>query len=134
MSVVEGIVVGREQHRVALAERLRRKRDALQVEMVLAQAREHRHVRVGVFDPRAARGASCPGDSCTALRTSTRAARTLSLPGLNRWAPQTEEGIAAIERPGVREFEERLLAGEITDSFTVAACIHARLRGLPRAS
>jgi ADP-ribose pyrophosphatase len=45
-------------------------------------------------------------------------------------APQIGEGIAAIEQLSVPEFEARLLAGEITDSFTVAAFTHARLRGL----
>ena len=44
--------------------------------------------------------------------------------------PQIGEGIAAIEQFTVREFEERLLGGEILDSFTVAAYTHARLRGL----
>ena len=44
--------------------------------------------------------------------------------------PQLGEGIAAIEQFTVREFEERLLGGEILDSFTVAAYTHARLRGL----
>jgi hypothetical protein len=44
--------------------------------------------------------------------------------------PQIGEGIAAIEQFTVREFEERLLSGEIVDSFTVAAYTHARLRGL----
>jgi ADP-ribose pyrophosphatase len=45
-------------------------------------------------------------------------------------APQTDEGIAAIEQFSVPEFEARLIAGEITDSFTVAAYAHAKLRGL----
>lgn len=44
--------------------------------------------------------------------------------------PQIGEGIVAIERMTAREFEEQLLAGEIVDSFTVAAFAHARLRGL----
>jgi ADP-ribose pyrophosphatase len=44
--------------------------------------------------------------------------------------PQLGEGIAAIEQLSVAEFEARLLAGEITDSFTVAAYAHAKLRGL----
>jgi len=44
--------------------------------------------------------------------------------------PQLGEGIAAVETFAVAEFEERLLRGEILDSFTVAAYTHARLRGL----
>jgi ADP-ribose diphosphatase len=45
-------------------------------------------------------------------------------------SPQVEEGITAIEQLTPSEFETRLLAGEIRDSFTVAAFLHARLRGL----
>jgi len=45
-------------------------------------------------------------------------------------APQIEEGITAIEMVTPSEFESRLLAGEIQDSFTVAAYAHAKLRGL----
>ena len=45
-------------------------------------------------------------------------------------APQLSEAIVAIERPTVAEFERMLTVGEITDSFTVSAFCHARLRGL----
>jgi ADP-ribose pyrophosphatase len=45
-------------------------------------------------------------------------------------SPQIEEGITAIEQLTPKEFEARLLAGEIRDSFTVAAYTHAKLRGL----
>lgn len=45
-------------------------------------------------------------------------------------APQLHEGIVALEYFSVAEFERRLLAGDIVDSFTVAAYTHARLRGL----
>ncbi len=44
--------------------------------------------------------------------------------------PQLEEGITAIERVDVTEFERLVVEGEIVDSFTVAAFLHARLRGL----
>jgi ADP-ribose pyrophosphatase len=44
--------------------------------------------------------------------------------------PQLGEAIAAIELFTPAEFEQRLLAGEILDSFTVAAYTHAKLRGL----
>jgi ADP-ribose pyrophosphatase len=44
--------------------------------------------------------------------------------------PQLHEGIVGIERLAPRAFETKLLAGEIVDSFTVAAFAHARLRGL----
>lgn len=42
-------------------------------------------------------------------------------------APQLHEGIVALEQFTVPEFERRMLAGEIVDSFTVAAFAHARL-------
>ncbi len=44
--------------------------------------------------------------------------------------PQLAEAISEIRQVTVAEFETMLLAGEITDSFTVAAFCHARLRGL----
>ena len=44
--------------------------------------------------------------------------------------PQLHEGIVGIEQVTVAEFERMLLAGEIVDSFTIAAFTHARLRGL----
>lgn len=44
--------------------------------------------------------------------------------------PQLGEGIDTVETLTVAQFEERLLRGEILDSFTVAAYTHARLRGL----
>ena len=44
--------------------------------------------------------------------------------------PQQEEAISAIDLLTVREFETRLLSGEILDSFTIAAFTQARLRGL----
>ena len=44
--------------------------------------------------------------------------------------PQVGEGIVAIERVAVREFEKLVLGGEIVDSFTLGAFTHARLRGL----
>jgi ADP-ribose pyrophosphatase len=44
-------------------------------------------------------------------------------------APQIGEGIIAIERYTVKEFEDLMLRGEILDSFTVGAYAHARLRG-----
>lgn len=45
-------------------------------------------------------------------------------------APQLSEAIVGIEQPTVAEFERMIRDGEITDSFTVAAFCHARLRGL----
>jgi len=44
--------------------------------------------------------------------------------------PQLSEGITAIELVGVAEFERLVADGEIVDSFTIAAFLHARLRGL----
>jgi ADP-ribose pyrophosphatase len=45
-------------------------------------------------------------------------------------APQLGEGITSVEQVTVPEFERMVLASEITDSFTVGAFMHARLRGL----
>ncbi|MBV8534872.1 MAG: NUDIX hydrolase [Alphaproteobacteria bacterium] len=45
-------------------------------------------------------------------------------------APQLAEAITSVEQVTVAEFERMVLASEITDSFTVAALTHARLRGL----
>jgi ADP-ribose pyrophosphatase len=45
-------------------------------------------------------------------------------------APQLSEAIVSIEQPTLKEFERMIQAGEITDSFTVSAFCHARLRGL----
>lgn len=45
-------------------------------------------------------------------------------------APQIEEAITSVEQLSVAEFERMILASEITDSFTVSAFAHARLRGL----
>lgn len=45
-------------------------------------------------------------------------------------APQLGEGIVAVECIDVEAFERYLAAGEILDSFTVAAFCHARARGL----
>ena len=45
-------------------------------------------------------------------------------------APQLSEGIAAIELVTVAEFEALAREGEILDSFTLAAFLHARLRAL----
>ena len=45
-------------------------------------------------------------------------------------APQLHEAIVEVVQLTVKEFEARLLAGEILDSFTVAAFAQARLRGL----
>lgn len=44
--------------------------------------------------------------------------------------PQLHEGIVALDQFAVPEFERRLLAGDIVDSFTLAAYAYARLRGL----
>lgn len=44
--------------------------------------------------------------------------------------PQLHEAIVAIEQVTVPAFEAKLAAGEIVDSFTIAAFLHARLRGL----
>ena len=44
--------------------------------------------------------------------------------------PQLDEGIVAIDQVTVPEFEDLVTSGEITDSFTIAAFLHARLRGL----
>lgn len=44
--------------------------------------------------------------------------------------PQLGEGITAIERFSVPDFERLLREGAILDSFTVGAFAHARLRGL----
>lgn len=44
--------------------------------------------------------------------------------------PQISEGIVSIVQLSVSEFESLLLGGQITDSFTIAAYAHARLRGL----
>jgi len=45
-------------------------------------------------------------------------------------APQIEEAIASVEQVTIPEFERMLVRNEITDSVTVAAFLHARLRGL----
>jgi ADP-ribose pyrophosphatase len=45
-------------------------------------------------------------------------------------APQIEEAIASVEQVTIAEFERLIVSSEITDSFTVAAFGHARLRGL----
>jgi ADP-ribose pyrophosphatase len=45
-------------------------------------------------------------------------------------APALGEGIAEIRLVAPAEMESMIAAGEITDSFTVAAVYHARLRGL----
>jgi ADP-ribose pyrophosphatase len=45
-------------------------------------------------------------------------------------APQIHEAIMEVVQLTVPEFERALLAGEILDSFTVAAFTQARLRGL----
>jgi len=45
-------------------------------------------------------------------------------------APQIGEGITAIEPVTVETFEDLVRRGEIVDSFTVAAFLHARLRSL----
>lgn len=44
--------------------------------------------------------------------------------------PQLHEAIMEVVVLTVAEFEQKLLAGDIQDSFTVAAFTHARLRGL----
>ncbi len=44
--------------------------------------------------------------------------------------PQLHEAIVEVVQLTVPEFEKKLLAGEILDSFTVAAFTQARLRGL----
>lgn len=44
--------------------------------------------------------------------------------------PQLSEGISAVEQLTVQEFEAMLRRGEIEDSFTIAAFLHARLRDL----
>jgi ADP-ribose pyrophosphatase len=55
----------------------------------------------------------------------------LFLAQLNRvGAPQIGEAIVSVEQVTVAEFERLLLASEITDSITVGAFMHARLRGL----
>lgn len=45
-------------------------------------------------------------------------------------APQIEEAIASVEQVAIPEFEQMILSGEITDAMTIAAFLHARLRGL----
>lgn len=45
-------------------------------------------------------------------------------------APQLAEGIVAIDSVSPREFESLVVAGEITDSITLSAYLHAKLRGL----
>jgi ADP-ribose pyrophosphatase len=45
-------------------------------------------------------------------------------------APQTSEGIAGIEAVAVDVLEAMICDGRITDSCTLAAVLHARLRGL----
>jgi ADP-ribose pyrophosphatase len=48
----------------------------------------------------------------------------------NIGTPQIEEGIAAIRAFSLSEIEAMITASEITDSFTLAAFLQARLRGL----
>jgi ADP-ribose pyrophosphatase len=45
---------------------------------------------------------------------------------------ETDEGIDQLRRVTPGEFDDMVLAGEITDSFTLAAVLQARLRGLLR--
>lgn len=45
-------------------------------------------------------------------------------------APQLAEAITSVEQVTVAEFERMIAASEITDSFTLGAFSHARLRGL----
>lgn len=45
-------------------------------------------------------------------------------------SPQLDEGVEAIERYSVKEFESLLLAGEIQETHTISAFCQARLRGL----
>lgn len=45
-------------------------------------------------------------------------------------SPQLAEGIIAIERLTVPEFEDAIRQGNVLDAMTVAAFVHARLRGL----
>lgn len=45
-------------------------------------------------------------------------------------APQISEAITSVEQVTIVEFERLVMASEITDSFTIAAFGHARLRGL----
>ena len=45
-------------------------------------------------------------------------------------APQISEAITSVEQVTVAEFERMVLTGEITDSYTVGAFAHARLRRL----
>ncbi len=45
-------------------------------------------------------------------------------------APQVGEGIGAIHPVSITEFERMVTSGEIEDSFTLGAFLHARLRGL----
>lgn len=44
--------------------------------------------------------------------------------------PQISEAITSVEQVAIKDFERMIVAGDITDSFTVAAFAHARLRGL----
>ena len=45
-------------------------------------------------------------------------------------SPQLDEGVEAIERYSVKEFESLLLAGKIQETHTISAFCQARLRGL----
>src|SRR5687768_8903159 len=48
--VVELVVVGRDEDAIVAGERLRGEIDASRVEVMLAHAREHRDVRIRIFD------------------------------------------------------------------------------------